>query len=31
MSGIVLGFSGTPVPLAADAGRRLDAALKAAG
>ncbi len=31
MSGIVLGFSGTPVPLAADAARRLGAALKAAG
>ncbi|HEY3846851.1 MAG TPA: PLP-dependent aminotransferase family protein [Acetobacteraceae bacterium] len=31
MSGIVLGFSGTPVPLAADAARRLDAALKAVG
>ena len=28
MSGIVLGFSGTPVPLAADAARRLGAALK---
>ncbi len=31
MSGIVLGFSGTPVALAADAARRLGAALKAAG
>jgi GntR family transcriptional regulator/MocR family aminotransferase len=31
MSGIVFGFSGTPVPLAADAARRLGAALKTAG
>ena len=31
MTGIVLGFSGTPIPLAADAARRLGAALKAAG
>ncbi len=31
MSGVVLGFSGTPVALAADAARRLGAALKAAG
>src|SRR6202041_485621 len=30
MVGIVLGFSGTPVALAADAARRLGAALKAA-
>lgn len=30
MSGVVLGFSGTPVALAADAARRLGAALKAA-
>jgi GntR family transcriptional regulator / MocR family aminotransferase len=29
MSGMVLGFSGTPVPLAADAARRLGAALRA--
>jgi GntR family transcriptional regulator/MocR family aminotransferase len=31
MTGVVLGFSGTPVALAADAARRLGAALKAAG
>jgi GntR family transcriptional regulator/MocR family aminotransferase len=31
MSGVVLGFSGTPVALAADAARRLGAALKAVG
>jgi GntR family transcriptional regulator/MocR family aminotransferase len=30
MSGVVLGFSGTPTALAADAARRLDAALKTA-